>query len=504
VKSASRRLVSFVTRPLYLAAFVLTACSMAAAVAATAKLHDPDVWWVAAAGREMLASARIPRENLFSFTEPHHAWLMHEWLLAPPYALGLERLGPAFLVFLGLFVSSAGLLFILKGTVGRARHGGAGLALALVSVLFFSGRLLSARPTGVALLFPLALCVVAFAPRLSVGGALLSVAIELVWTNAHGSFPLGLVLLAVAWLDADADRRLRLGTSVAALLVTAVNPGGLALHGFVFRYALGDAGIYRTIHGQIHEFRSVLGAWGSTVDAVDLVGLALVLALSASASFVARHRVRASLCLLLLIGACAQARNVGLAGLLGCQLMVPWVDELWERFCLVPAEEAPTPLVSYRWLLAPPLALGFGLFLFSTARRPAGALLARGPALLRGLHSVREGSHLYVPFSEAGAAIWYGFPRGVRVFFDSRNDCYSPETFRSFLLLGERGTPKPVALQILARSHTDAVLIPTGHPLSFLGDETGWVRQFAEGSWSLYGRTLHPSSLGWMEQENHR
>lgn len=488
MKAASRRLLSFVTRPLYLAAFVLTAGTMATAVVATTKLYDPDVWWVAAAGREMFASARIPRENLFSFTEPHHAWLMHEWLLGPLYALGLERLGPAFLVFCGLFVSSAGLLFILAGTVGRARHAGAGLALALVSILFFGGRLLSARPTGVALLFPLALGLVAFVPRLSAGGALLAVAIELLWTNAHGSFPLGLVLLAVAWLDADADRRMRFGTFVLALVATAVNPNGLSLYGFVFDYAFGGAGIYAMIHRHIPEFRSVLGAWGSVVGPMDLVGLALVLALSGSAAVVAKYRVRASLCLLLLAGAVAQARHVELAGLLGCQLMVPWVDELWERFRLVPDGDAPMPPVSYRWLLVPPLALGLGLFLFSTARRPAGELLARGPALLRGLRSVRDGSHLYVPFSEAGAAIWYGFPRGVRVFFDSRNDCYSPETYRSFLLLGDSRTPKPSALGILARSHTDAVLIPKGHPLSFLGHEPGWALELAEGSWSLYGR----------------
>ncbi len=132
-------------------------------------------------------------------------------------------------------------------------------------------------------------------------------------------------------------------------------------------------------------------------------------------------------------------------------------------------------------LLAPPWRSASGYFCSRLRGRPPGELLARGPALLRGLRSVREGSHLYVPFSEAGAAIWYGFPRGVRVFFDSRNDCYSPETFRSFLLLGERGTPKPLARQILDRSHTDAVLIQNGHPLSFLGDETGWARQFAEG-----------------------
>ena len=63
-------------------------------VAGLYELHDPDVWWVAAAGRERLLHGALPTTNLFSFTDPSHPWVMHEWLLAVPYAWMLGRLGP--------------------------------------------------------------------------------------------------------------------------------------------------------------------------------------------------------------------------------------------------------------------------------------------------------------------------------------------------------------------------------------------------------------------------
>jgi len=46
--------------------------------AATSKVFDPDVHWLAAAGRWLLASGHVPAQNHFSFTAPDHVWLMHE------------------------------------------------------------------------------------------------------------------------------------------------------------------------------------------------------------------------------------------------------------------------------------------------------------------------------------------------------------------------------------------------------------------------------------------
>src|ERR1700735_5280971 len=189
------RIATFVTRPRNLIA--IAACTLASAmvVAAVTPIVDPDVWWVASAGREILARHAVPRENLFSFVEPSHPWIMHEWLFGAPYALGLERFGPAVFNAIALAVLGMAAALLALGTIGRARHASVGLLMLLGAIVLFGGRFLLARPTGVALLFPIALSLVAFAPRFTRASAVVAAGIELVWANAHGSFPIGVVIL---------------------------------------------------------------------------------------------------------------------------------------------------------------------------------------------------------------------------------------------------------------------------------------------------------------------
>ncbi len=488
VDSVLRRFVSFLCHPRQLAAFVLAVYSVAVGVAATTRLYDPDVWWVAAAGRQMLSAHSLPAQNLFSFTDAAQPWLMHEWLFGVPYAFGLAAWGPRFFTLVTLVSLGIGLLFITRGTLGRARHAGAGLVLAFVAMTFFGARLLSARPTGVAELFPLALCLLAFAPEFSVRRASAVVVVELAWANSHGSFPLGIALLATAALDAERQRGRRFLAAVAAALVTLLNPHGARLHGFVWQYLSGKSGIYREIQAGIHEFRSVIGAFGDAIGVPDLTGLGLVTLLAASALGVPKHRVRAGFCLCLIVAALRQVRHVSLAGLITCLLMLPWLDEFWAKRVLASGVEDAKPRYLQGLLLAVPAALAVLLFSLVPARRSDGEATAEGPAFLKALHAVKAGANLYAPFSEAGMAIWYGFPRGVRVFFDSRNDCYSPETFRAFVRLGTRDTPRAVQRELLAQSATTSLLIPRGHPLEFVRDEPTWTQRFAEGGWLLFER----------------
>ena len=51
------------------------------------------------------------------------------------------------------------------------------------------------------MLFPLAVTLVAFTPTFGWASVVGAVALELVWANAHGSFPMGVILLAGAALD---------------------------------------------------------------------------------------------------------------------------------------------------------------------------------------------------------------------------------------------------------------------------------------------------------------
>jgi hypothetical protein len=478
----SRRYV----RLLAAAAAALSAAAMV--VAATSKIGDPDVWWVAAAGREMFAHRGVPRENVFSFSEPHHPWIMHEWLFGPLYAWGLARMGPVFFDAVALASTTAGLALVARGTVGRARHPAAGLAMLLAATAFFGARFLSARPTGVALLFPVAMTLVAFAPTFGRASIAAAGAIELVWTNAHGSFPLGLVLLGAALIDApaDADRKNRIVALRAALVATLATPYGPALYRFVWDYFRGDVGVYRAINAHIREFGSFPRAWGATVGPGDLTGLVLFVLLAAGAARRAPHRLRALLSLSLFALAFLHARHLELAGLVSCLLLTPYADALYgRRFAASAGPEAPAAGLA-RLVLVPGFVFG-AIALAATARRSPAESVPSGAPLFRAMAAVPDGARLVAPFPQAGLVLWYGFSRGVRVLFDSRNDCYSAETFATQWALESRDTTIADRRAALVASRANAALVPAPSALAtFLSAEPGWTVAHAEDGWEVF------------------
>jgi hypothetical protein len=103
--------------------------------------------------------------------------------------------------------------------------------------------------------------------------------------------------------------------------------------------------------------------------------------------------------------------------------------------------------------------------------------IADGRILLGALDAVPDGANLYVPFAGAGLAIWNAFPRGVRVFFDPRNDCYSAEAFREFETLSDPNTPAARRLDVIRRTGTTAAIVAASHPLAAaLRAVPGWRR----------------------------
>lgn len=480
----SRR-VRFFYQPRQLFLFAATLWGVAAITVATSPIYDPDVWWVAAAGRQLIETGEVPQHNLFSYTEPQHPWVMHEWLLGPVYAWGLRLLGPPFFVATALVSLGLGLWLLLRGTYERTRHPSAGLLLACLAIACFGGRWLSARPSGIALLFPILVCLIAFAERFSLRSLIAVVLLELCWANTHGSFPLGIVLLLASALDRRSDRRLRWLATALASLVTFANPYGLRLHEFVYNYSVGQRGIYREIHHNIDEFRSIVGAWGFTSGPIEVLGLVAIGGLSTYACFGRRYRIRGILCLSLIGGALLQARHIELAGLVGCLLLAPSFDALWTEPAL--NENKRTTLSAV--LVTVVLGLGTVPFIARWSSAEPGSWTAAGKPFESALDAVADGARLYVPFSQAGLAIWYGFQRDIRIFYDPRNDCYTAETFRSFMALGERETPAREALSILERTRTNAAVVPADHPLnSLLAKDPGWFLKRDSGPWRLFAR----------------
>ena len=439
-------------------------------------VSDPDVWWVAAAGRQTLREHAVPTQNLFSFTDPTQPWIMHEWALGPPYALGLERLGPQFFVLVAMLTLSTGLWLILRATLGRARLPYAGALMACTATLFFLRRLQTARPTCVSLLFPLALTTLAFANSFSRARLAACVLCEWLWANCHGSFPLGILLLSAAALAHAEDRPRRVIAVIAATAVTIINPYGVALHRFVWGYFTGQHGIYREIHTAIPEFGSLWSSWGFVTTLPEVLGFCVVAAMALAACRQRAQRVRGVVCVALLIMAARQARHLELAGLVSCVLLVPWADSWVASWMTQPAADR----ASIRYLpliLLPTCTLGLITFAVAHLQRAPEDWISEDLQYVHALAKVPDAAHLYIPFYGAGVAIWRGYPRGIRVFYDSRNDCYSVNTLRNFAQLGRASTSGKTANTILDHFESDAVLVPSQHPLNkHLTHAANWRR----------------------------
>jgi hypothetical protein len=443
---------------------LLTAASVGSALyASTADLSDPDVFWVAAAGRE----SAIPRTNLFSFTDPQHIWVMHEWLFARPYAYLLGHWGaPAFGLVAALSFAVA-TFALAEYFVSQSTRLASPLLLLACTVGLVGYRFVTARPTALALTLAVVFASIALRPRLSLLGAIALVLLQLVWTNAHGSFVVGVGVTMLAVVLFPSEWRMRLPVALLTLTATVANPYGLRLHAFVFDYFAGQSDIYAVITKRMEDFQPMFVFPVTTIKL--LWGLvALQLALGMGAMRQRPFRLRGAIALGLLVVELRNVRNIHIGGLIALMLLVPYVDRLLKR--------TPSTASVLRFQKLPALLGGVAVAaaVVGVAVRPATTSTeprfssrdgTPGRAWLEALGRVPDGAHLFVPFPAGGFAIWFGWPRRVRVFFDPRNDCYSAPVAETFLALDRGALPLADATAALVQAGTTHVLVPNKHPL---------------------------------------
>lgn len=467
-----------------------------------ARVDDADVWWVAAAGRQMLATGTVPRTNGFSFVEPDHPWVMHEWLFGPPYAWGLGSLGPRFFALVAAAAFALTGALVAAGTVGRARHLAVGCAAALIAAVLFAHP--TARPTWVTLLFPAAMALLAFRVTLGRVAACACVALEVVWANAHGSFPLGIVLLGAAAWAAPLDRRRRLTATLAAAAVTLVNPYGPRLHALVLDYvfAARDHGM-----GDLSAIVEYAPLWDPRYFAVHSIAAMLALGglllVAVGALRDAAHRPRAVLVLALVPLAVLHARFVPTLAIVAAIVLVPALDDAVARTRLAAYAGGPwCPSRRTVGVYAGGVAAIAATAFATVASRPADAWIdpaLGGASFLRLVSRLPDGANVLTPFRSAGLVLWRDAPRGVRVFYDSRNDPYSPEMRRVGLTLLDR--PPAEIVDQLQRHGTTYALVPSPQgvqatprrgydgALDAAPDWSPWAR---DGDWCVYARRPPP------------
>lgn len=463
--------------------------------AATLDVFDPDVWWVAAAGRTFLATGAVPRTNAWSYSAPAHPWVMHEWGLGPVYALAASRFGAAGFALLALLavLLAAGALCLHARAHARSPVGH--VLAVLAPLLLFADRLRSPRPTSVAEVLPLALSALALSPRWRAPHLAAAVALELLWANAHGSFPLGIVLLAFGAACAREPSRLRWMAVLGAVLATLCQPYGLALHRLVLSYlhpAEGSA--VRVVHEQVLEFWPLWRALREPRGGPDplAAGALALVALGALAALRGerREKLRGLFVLLLCAGALRQARHLELAGLLGCM----WLLEPAER-ALAPRVGARVELPARALAVAVLAAWGvaFGAWMVR-AQRPEERWIAAslgGPEVRALLERVPAGSRVYTPWKPASLVLWYGAPRGLRVFYDTRNDCYPGAVAAVGLGVDDRAGDTHVAELLLRGWPFDAALLTERHPMArVLAARSEWRAAERRGAWVLWLRAV--------------
>ncbi len=173
---------------------------------------DPDFGWHLRTGEYIVSTVSIPHFDFLSFTAPGQPWITHEWfaqvVMYVVYRLG----GFAALTLLFAMVSAITFGLVYLRCEGKPYVAVFVVLLAAISMLPFQG----VRPHVVLLLFT-ALCLYILDRYQSERRERLLLwllPLTLIWTNAHGSAPLGAMLIAT-YLGADwvenAYRRLAVG-----------------------------------------------------------------------------------------------------------------------------------------------------------------------------------------------------------------------------------------------------------------------------------------------------
>ncbi len=432
-----------------------------------------DLWWLLAAGREMVASGQVPAENLFSFTAPQHPWTHHEWGFALGAQLIVEHLGTAWLLALRSLLLGATLWLLHR----QATRGGAVILPLLMTgatfLLLFAQA--TVRPWLVAnLLLTAQLALLWRRDGPSWRQGLLLCGILLLWTNTHGSWMLGLGIL---WLETIfwVLRRPRGAPvlPVVALVSTAltfVNPYGPRLHQLVLGYLRG------------HPFQQLVAEWGPP-DPAQLTTwvFAALLALGSWGMWRGRGKLHpAGMALVVLLAAMTlrSARNAGIFAIAATLLLsrdldawLPpargWLAQRIQHYRMLARRWPGGPL---GWCLA--LAV-LALFVWHHRGRPIEHFTSPEHCPISEIQALAErGAERVAPhFQWGGCTIWAGGPQ-LRVFYDQRNDPYPESVMVDFMTLH---TASEGWEAILDEYAVDAILWREGEALErALRERPGW------------------------------
>ena len=466
------------TRRLFTTLFLLALFAMA--VRATI---DPDMWWHLRTGAYIL-QAGIPRQDVFSYTVPNHAWVTHEWL-SQVVLWGVYVAGgmPA------LILSTAALITLTFALIYYSSPGRPYLA-AFVTLLaaIASSIVWGARPQMFNLLL-LALFIYLLeayrSGRLSARALWVFLPLTALWANLHSGYLVGIVLLAAvvvgeSWqrLTRGTDaftwaqiRRLAL-TTLLSFLAAALNPNGPALWLYPFA-TLGSGAMQAHIQEWLSPDFHLPIFWA-------FAGMMMLGVLSLSLS-----RARPTWTdMLLLLGTFAagllSARHIPIFALVAtpviCRHLLLATANTPLHAIFAGSHPAPKGAPALNWLL---ILLSLLVVTAWSAR-----VIQDNDAAIADHFPVRavdyliahdmDQAHGYNSYGWGGYLIWRGLP----VFVDGRADVYRDDFLLYYLKTLEL---QPDWDAPLRQFDVDYVLMERGAPLTtLLASQPDWQEAYAD------------------------
>lgn len=446
-----------------LATVVGAALSVFAGFIGLRSISDNSFFTHLATGRLILRSG-IPHADPYSFTATGQPWIVQSWLPSWLYGWADSWAGGA-----GIRLLSMVLIAAITASAWRLTRPAITLLPRIVItglVIVVGASFWAPRPLLFGLLF-FALLLVAFEARWDPRWA---VPIMWLWVQCHGSFPLGLLVIASLTLGVGLDRGdakpgLRLlGWACAGTLLGAIGPFGFQV--LVFPVELLDR----------MDILSRVIEWKSPNFAVGWARLFLVEVLVAVIALVRRPRYRAAVPMLVFVAAAlAGARNVPLASL----VMIPVIARGFAGLGGVRGTQrgpgvlvAAAAVVVSMLVLAPPLLRQRS---YDLSSYPIDALVwldqqGLGPATSRLATQDTTGNFIeLVPGPPA------------RTFLDDRYDMYPVDVLQDYLTLH---AVAPGWQRILEERQIDCVLWDRNEPFArVLVESSEWAVRYQDQRW---------------------
>jgi len=448
-------------------------------------LGDGDTGWHIRTGEWILAHGRVPHQDIFSFTRPGQPWYAWEWL--SDVLMGwLHQAGGLQAVLLGAILLLC-LTFALLYRLVLRKCENALIAFVLTGIAAAGSSIhWLARPHLFTMLFLIVFYSILEEKRMRLLFILPGAAV--IWTNLHGGFVIGILLVGVYAMGELAvgllaprgkDRDLAFGrswryglTMAGCIAASLINPYGWNLHLHLIRFLTSPAYFERIAEFASISFRHPLAPF---FEVMLFFGLGAAFWSAAQKHFVWS---------MLLVGfahlALLSIRNIPLFMIVAApafgQALTEWLkspglDSLSRRISAatdgrhwhlaVPAAAAILSIMMYRPAPAPLFQARY-----DSQAYPEAALAALRPA-----------DRIFTSDTWGGFLIYRRYP--AKVFVDGRSDFYGPEFEAKY---AEISAVRYNWESILFSYGVDTVLLAVDAPLSSaLKGSPNWQTLYDDG-----------------------